>query len=216
MNEVTASTSPPRAAPNQRRLRRRLTRRSSFPTTARVADAGGGTRRRHRRGRNLLPAQQLRLSDLEQHRRDLPLRSPLFRRRRRLDARDGRRRARPLSRCAVRGRRRVRLRVHGRGDSVAGRDPLALAAAAAIGCLSALITIYLHVPPLIATLGTFFVVQGSVTVLTGGNDVFTGIPPSFDKIGQSTVGESPTSSSSESPSASYAMSCSRRRRSATT
>ncbi len=64
---------------------------------------------------------------------------------------------------------------------------LALVVAAAIGCISALITIYLHVPPLIATLGVFFVVQGFVTVLTGGNDVFTGIPPSFDSIGQSTV-----------------------------
>ena len=64
---------------------------------------------------------------------------------------------------------------------------IALAIAAAIGCLSALITIYLQVPPLIATLGVFFVVQGFITVLTGGNDVFTGIPPSFNKIGQSTV-----------------------------
>ena len=40
---------------------------------------------------------------------------------------------------------------------------------------------------MIATLGVFFVVQGFITVLTGGNDVFTGIPPSFNKIGQSTV-----------------------------
>jgi ribose transport system permease protein len=61
----------------------------------------------------------------------------------------------------------------------------ALAASAAIGFASALITIYLRVPPLIATLGVFFVVQGFVTVLTGGNDIFTGIPQSFDSIGQS-------------------------------
>jgi len=64
---------------------------------------------------------------------------------------------------------------------------LALAISAAIGSLSALITIYLRVPPLIATLGVFFVVQGAITVLTGGNDVFLGVPEGFTKIGQSTV-----------------------------
>jgi ribose transport system permease protein len=48
-------------------------------------------------------------------------------------------------------------------------------------------TNYLKVPPLIATLGTFFVVGGVVTVVTGGNDIFIGIPAGFNAIGQNSV-----------------------------
>jgi ribose transport system permease protein len=64
---------------------------------------------------------------------------------------------------------------------------LGVVAGGGLGALNALMTNYLKVPPLIATLGTFFVVGGVVTVVTGGNDIFSGIPASFNAIGQNSV-----------------------------
>lgn len=64
---------------------------------------------------------------------------------------------------------------------------LAVAAGGALGVANAGLTILAKVPPLIATLGTFFVVSGVVVIATDGNDVFSGIPASFDSIGAGSV-----------------------------
>ena len=64
---------------------------------------------------------------------------------------------------------------------------LGVAAGGGLGALNAAMTNYLKVPPLIATLGTFFVVGGVVIVVTGGNDIFIGIPAGFNAIGQNSV-----------------------------
>ena len=72
--------------------------------------------------------------------------------------------------------------------------PLALlggvAVGVAIGLANAAISIYLGVPPLIATLGTFFVAGGIAVVITGGSDVY-GFPNAFISIGAGKVGGIP-------------------------
>ena len=72
--------------------------------------------------------------------------------------------------------------------------PLALLAGVAVGVgvglANAAASIYLGVPPLIATLGTFFVAGGVAVVITGGTDVY-GFPDDFINIGAGDVGGIP-------------------------
>ena len=72
--------------------------------------------------------------------------------------------------------------------------PLALlggiAVGVVIGLANAAASIYLSVPPLIATLGTFFVAGGIAVVITGGTDVY-GFPNAFISIGAGSVGGIP-------------------------
>ncbi|MCW2784362.1 MAG: D-allose transport system permease protein AlsC, partial [Marmoricola sp.] len=58
-----------------------------------------------------------------------------------------------------------------------------LAACGAAGLVNHLIITYLHVPPIIATLGTFFMLGGLDNLITGGNDVLP-LPNSFQTLGQ--------------------------------
>ena len=60
---------------------------------------------------------------------------------------------------------------------------LGVAIGAALGILNAALSVYLKVPPLIATLGVFFMASGVITVITGGNSVF-GFPATFTDLGQ--------------------------------
>ncbi|MCJ1703758.1 MULTISPECIES: ABC transporter permease [unclassified Rathayibacter] len=59
----------------------------------------------------------------------------------------------------------------------------ALVIAALVGVLNHLIITYWHVPPIIATLGVFFVVLGANSLITGGLDVLP-LPPEFVRLGQ--------------------------------
>jgi ribose transport system permease protein len=59
-----------------------------------------------------------------------------------------------------------------------------------IGLANAAISVYLGVPPLIATLGTFFVADGLAVVVTGGNDVY-GFPSVFISLGAGELGGIP-------------------------
>lgn len=72
--------------------------------------------------------------------------------------------------------------------------PLALLAGVAVGAgaglINAAVSNYLSVPPLIATLGTFFVAGGLAVVITGGNDVY-GFPSAFIDIGAGDIGGIP-------------------------
>jgi ribose transport system permease protein len=52
-----------------------------------------------------------------------------------------------------------------------------------LGVINASLSVFLKVPPLIATLGVFFVSSGVITVITGGNSVF-GFPTAFTDLGQ--------------------------------
>lgn len=52
-----------------------------------------------------------------------------------------------------------------------------------IGILNASLSVFLKVPPLIATLGVFFAVGGAITVITGGTTVY-GFPSAFTDLGQ--------------------------------
>jgi ribose transport system permease protein len=52
-----------------------------------------------------------------------------------------------------------------------------------LGIVNAVLSVYLRVPPLIATISMFFVASGAITVLTGGNSVF-GFPKEFTDLGQ--------------------------------
>lgn len=64
--------------------------------------------------------------------------------------------------------------------------PIALlggvAVGVAVGLINAAVSIYLHVPPLIATIGSFFFAGGIAVVITNGVDVY-GFPNSFIEIG---------------------------------
>ncbi len=64
--------------------------------------------------------------------------------------------------------------------------PIALVGGVAVGvvagAINAWVSVYLHVPPLIATLGMFFVAGGIAVVITGGTDVY-GLPDGFINIG---------------------------------
>jgi ribose transport system permease protein len=72
--------------------------------------------------------------------------------------------------------------------------PLAIVAGVAVGVvfgvISALVSVRLRVPPLIATLGAFFVATGLADAITGGNDVF-GFPNSFIDLGAGDAGGIP-------------------------
>lgn len=52
-----------------------------------------------------------------------------------------------------------------------------------VGLLNASLSVYLKVPPLIATLGVFFTIGGVITVITGGYSVY-GFPDAFNKLGE--------------------------------
>jgi ribose transport system permease protein len=58
------------------------------------------------------------------------------------------------------------------------------------GTINAAVSVYLHVPPLIATLGMFFVAGGIAVVLTGGTDVY-GFSDDFINIGAGDIGGIP-------------------------
>lgn len=64
--------------------------------------------------------------------------------------------------------------------------PLAIVAGVAVGVtvgiLNGGLSVFASVPPLIATIGTFFVAGGIAVVLTGGQDVY-GFPDAFNRIG---------------------------------
>jgi ribose transport system permease protein len=61
-----------------------------------------------------------------------------------------------------------------------------LAAACGIGVVNHLIITHWHVPPIIATLGTFFMLSGIDALITGGNDVLP-LPLDFQAIGQGAI-----------------------------
>jgi len=64
--------------------------------------------------------------------------------------------------------------------------PLALVAGVmvgiAFGVINAMVSVRLRVPPLIATLGAFFLATGLADAITGGNDIY-GFPNSFINLG---------------------------------
>lgn len=68
--------------------------------------------------------------------------------------------------------------------------PIAIAAAIAAGVgagiVNHLVIRYLHVPPIIATLGTFFVISGLCIQITGGEDILP-LPATFQTLGQGEV-----------------------------
>lgn len=65
--------------------------------------------------------------------------------------------------------------------------PIGILAAIAVGALAGivnhLVVTYWHVPPIIATLGTFFIALGLSALITGGNDVVP-LPVEFLRLGQ--------------------------------
>lgn len=54
------------------------------------------------------------------------------------------------------------------------------------GLLNSVVIARLHVPPIIATLGTFFVISGLCVQITGGQDIVP-LPAMFQKLGQGSV-----------------------------
>jgi ribose transport system permease protein len=60
---------------------------------------------------------------------------------------------------------------------------MAVAVGGALGAINGAVTVYLSVPPLIATLGMFFAAGGAITVYTGGTNLF-GFPAAFNYLGQ--------------------------------
>jgi ribose transport system permease protein len=75
-----------------------------------------------------------------------------------------------------------------------GPWPFAIVAGVAVGVafgvVNALVSVRLRVPPLIATLGVFFVATGLADAITSGNDVY-GFPNSFIDLGAGDVGGIP-------------------------
>ena len=75
-----------------------------------------------------------------------------------------------------------------------GPWPLAIVAGVAVGIVfgvvNALVSVRLRVPPLIATLGAFFVATGLADAITSGNDVY-GFPNVFINLGAGDVGGIP-------------------------
>ena len=55
-----------------------------------------------------------------------------------------------------------------------------------VGFLNNAIIVYLHVPPIIATLGTFFILSGVSVQITGGMDILP-LPDAFQTLGQGDV-----------------------------
>ena len=58
-----------------------------------------------------------------------------------------------------------------------------VAAGAVVGLINAGVIVKFDVPPLIATLGSFFAIGGVITVYTGGTNLF-GFPDAFNALGQ--------------------------------
>lgn len=67
---------------------------------------------------------------------------------------------------------------------------IGLISGALVGAVNGVVIEYFGIPPLITTLGTLYVVQGVVVVLTGGNSVYP-LPASFNAIGQDSIGPIP-------------------------
>ncbi|MGW1004346.1 ABC transporter permease [Streptomyces sp. NPDC002520] len=63
---------------------------------------------------------------------------------------------------------------------------IGLALCCAAGVVNFAVITYLHVPPIIATLGTSYVLTGIDNLVTGGNDVLP-LSTSFQKIGQGSI-----------------------------
>jgi ribose transport system permease protein len=62
----------------------------------------------------------------------------------------------------------------------------ALACGIAVGLTNFAVITRLHVPPIIATLGSFFILDGLTIQITGGNDILP-LPQSFENLGQGSV-----------------------------
>jgi ribose transport system permease protein len=60
---------------------------------------------------------------------------------------------------------------------------LAIIISGAVGAVNAALIIKVNVPPFITTLGMFFAASGAITVLTGGNPLFS-FPAGFGEFGQ--------------------------------
>jgi ribose transport system permease protein len=63
---------------------------------------------------------------------------------------------------------------------------IGLGAGAVVGVINNLVIVRLHVPPIIATLGTFFIIEGLNIQFTGGLDILP-LPDSFQRLGQGDV-----------------------------
>jgi ribose transport system permease protein len=62
----------------------------------------------------------------------------------------------------------------------------ALGCGVVVGLVNFAVITRLHVPPIIATLGTFFILAGLTVQITGGNDILP-LPQSFQKLGQGSI-----------------------------
>lgn len=62
----------------------------------------------------------------------------------------------------------------------------ALGCGVVVGLANFVVITRLHVPPIIATLGTFFILDGVNVQITGGNDILP-LPQSFQNLGQGSV-----------------------------
>jgi ribose transport system permease protein len=61
-----------------------------------------------------------------------------------------------------------------------------IAAGSIVGLINNLIIVRLHVPPIIATLGTFFIISGLCVQITGGQDIVP-LPDAFQALGQGDI-----------------------------
>jgi ribose transport system permease protein len=67
---------------------------------------------------------------------------------------------------------------------------IAIAVGAGIGVVNNVVIAYLHVPPIIATLGTFFILDGLAVQVTQGIDILP-LPAVFQNLGQGAIGGVP-------------------------
>ncbi len=63
---------------------------------------------------------------------------------------------------------------------------LAIGVGVLVGFINNAVIVYLHVPPIIATLGTFFILSGLTVLITGGTDILP-LPDAFQELGQGDV-----------------------------
>jgi ribose transport system permease protein len=63
---------------------------------------------------------------------------------------------------------------------------LGILSGVAVGVVNFAVISYFHVPPIIATLGTFFIITGLTVQFTGGNDILP-LPQDFQNLGQGSV-----------------------------
>jgi ribose transport system permease protein len=63
----------------------------------------------------------------------------------------------------------------------------AMAAGAGVGLVNGVVCVGFGVTPIIGTLGTLYISQGLAFIISGGQAVVVGLPPSFNGIGQSFV-----------------------------